>query len=103
MSATVIHIDRSKHRPKGYTHTDVRPHTIHYYGSVKDRPGDFSRTTHAASPRGAVRAAFWRLLIGQYRAATVCGLDGETLFRLMRKGRTVEVFGWFDKHTFLES
>lgn len=84
-------------------HTVVRPYQTAYFGSVNDKASDYSKIGRAKTPAGAVRAAFWRLLIGQYTMAVVHGLDGEVMFRLTRKGRTIEVFGWFDKFTFLES
>ena len=72
-----------------------RPFATYYYRSPRDNPQDWSRIGHAATLRGAIRAAVVRLYDGTYGKATIYGLDSEAVAHLTHKPTGIHILGVF--------
>ncbi len=59
----------------------IRPYTTHYYASRRDGVAAWAAHGHAASDKGAIRAAVVRVFVSQYAYARVY-YEGAAIYTL---------------------
>lgn len=70
--------------PQGHS----RPFETTYYGSLRSKPSEWAARGRAASARGALRAAFTRVLDRRAALAVIHDESGVVIARVWRKGRS---------------
>lgn len=78
--------------PNSQRTASARPFVTFYYQGTPS-PSSWSRTGHAATRSGAIRAALRHLLDGSARTALVCDEDGIVIARLSHSTTGIRIGG----------